>query len=201
MIAAERLAQAAVIAYAAGLNLYATIGILGLSSRFGLVGPLPGALEGVTSWWVIGTALSLALIELVASLIPVVAAAWDTVHSFIRPPAGAALAIATAWHADPSMILMAGLLGGGLALTTHATKLGLRYAVDASPEPVSNGLLSTGELGFVAMVVTLVWQHPYATLILSLAVLAGLLLLVRMIWRTLRRAFPGGRRSRRTSSR
>jgi hypothetical protein len=201
MIAAERLAQAAVISYAAGLNLYATIGILGLGSRFGLIGPLPGALDGVTSWLVIGTALSLALVELVASLIPVVASAWDTVHSFIRPPAGAALAIATAWHADPSLILVAGLLGGALALTTHATKLGLRYAVDASPEPVSNGLLSTGELGFVAMVVTLVWKHPYATLILSAVVLAGLLLLVRLIWRTLRQAFRGGRGSSRTPSR
>lgn len=200
MIAAERLAQAAVISYAAGLNLYATIGILGLSSRFGLIGPLPGALDGVTSWWVIGTALSLALVELMASLIPVVAAAWDTVHSFIRPPAGAALAVATAWHADPSLVLVAGLLGGGLALTTHATKLGLRYAVDASPEPVSNGLLSTGELGFVAMVVTLVWKHPYATLILSLVVLVGLLLLVRLIWRTLRQALRG-ERSPRASSR
>lgn len=200
MIAAERLAQAAVISYAAGLNLYATIGILGLSSRFGLIGPLPGALDGVTSWWVIGTALSLALVELMASLIPVVAAAWDTVHSFIRPPAGAALAVATAWHGDPSLVLVAGLLGGGLALTTHATKLGLRYAVDASPEPVSNGLLSTGELGFVAMVVTLVWKHPYATLILSLVVLVGLLLLVRLIWRTLRQALRG-ERSPRASSR
>jgi len=199
MIAAERLAQAAVISYAAGLNVYATIGILGLGSRFGLIGPLPGALDGVTSWWVIGTALVLALVELIASLVPVVAAAWDTVHSFIRPPAGAALAIATAWHADPSVILIAGLLGGGLALTTHATKLGLRYAVDASPEPVSNGVLSAGELGVVAMVVTLVWQHPYATLVLALLVLGGLLLLVRFIWRTLRQALRGGRRSSSTS--
>jgi hypothetical protein len=199
MIAGERLAQAAVIAYAAGLNVYATIGILGLGSRLGVIGPLPGVLEGVTSWWVIGTALALALVELVASLVPVVAAAWDTAHSFIRPPAGAALAIATAWHADPSVILVAGLLGGGLALTTHATKLGLRYAVDASPEPVSNGLLSAGELGFVAMVVTLVWQHPYATLVLVFVALAGLLLLVRFIWRTLRQALGRRRRSPRAS--
>jgi hypothetical protein len=199
MIAGERLAQAAVISYAAGLNVYATIGILGLGSRLGVIGPLPGALEGVTSWWVIGTALALALVELVASLVPVVAAAWDTVHSFIRPPAGAALAIATAWHADPSVILVAGLLGGGLALTTHAAKLGLRYTVDASPEPVSNGLLSAGELGFVAMVVTLVWQHPYATLVLVLVALAGLLLLVRFIWRAVRQALGRGRRSPRAS--
>jgi hypothetical protein len=199
MIAADRLAQAAVISYAAGLNLYATVGMLGLSSRYGVIGPLPGALDGVTSWWVIGTALCLALLEFVASLVPVVASAWDTVHSFIRPPAGGALAIATAWHADPSLILVAGLLGGGLALTTHATKLGLRYAVDASPEPISNGILSTGELGFVAMLVTIVWQHPYATLILSLAVLGGLLLLVRLIWRTIRQALRGGQRPPRPS--
>jgi hypothetical protein len=144
---------------------------------------------------VIATALALALVELAASLVPVLAAAWDTVHSFVRPPAGAALAIAIAWHADPSVILIAGLLGGGMALTTHVTKLGLRYAVDASPEPVSNGLVSAGELGVVATIVTLVWQHPYGTLALALLVLGGLLLLVRVIWRALGNALGHGRRS------
>ena len=136
MNALQTLAQAAGIAYAAGLNLYATVGILGLAARFGWIGPLPGSLSGLTSWWVISVALILTVIEFLASLIPAVASAWDTIHSLVRPPAAAALAASTAWHGDPSFVLIAALLGGGLAVTTHTTKLGLRYAVDASPEPV-----------------------------------------------------------------
>ena len=96
MNALQTLAQAAGVAYAAGLNLYATVGIIGLAARLGLIGPLPGALSGLSSGWVVAVALLLALIEFMASLVPAVASAWDTVHSLIRPPAAAALAAATA---------------------------------------------------------------------------------------------------------
>ena len=123
--ALQTLAQAAGVAYAAGLNLYATVGIIGLAARLGWIGPLPGSLAGITSWWVIIAALTLAAIEFLASLVPAVASAWDTMHSLIRPPAAAALAAATAWHGDPAFVLIAALLGGGLAVTTHTTKLGL----------------------------------------------------------------------------
>jgi hypothetical protein len=140
---------------------------------------------------VIGTALVLAAIEFVASLVPAIASAWDTLHSVIRPPAAAALAAATAWHGDPVLVLVAALLGGGLGATTHATKLGLRYAVDTSPEPVSNGLLSVSELGLVAAVMLAIWNHPYITLALALAALVGLILLVRFLWRAIKRVFSG----------
>ena len=116
MNALQTLAQAAGVAYAAGLNLYATVGIIGLAARFGWIGPLPGSLAGLTSWWVIGVVLVLTTIEFFASLIPAVASAWDTVHSLVRPPAAAALAAATAWHGDPAFVLVAALLGGGLAV-------------------------------------------------------------------------------------
>jgi hypothetical protein len=189
--ALQTLAQAAGVAYAAGLNLYATVGIIGLATRLGWIGPLPGSLTALTSWWVIGVSLTLTAIEFFASLIPAIASAWDTVHSLIRPPAAAALAAATAWHGDPAFVLVAGLLGGGLGATTHTTKLGLRYAVDASPEPVSNGVMSVSELGLVAAIMLAIWNHPYITLVLALAGLVGLILLVRMIWRTLRQVFSG----------
>ena len=191
MNALQTLAQAAGVAYAAGLNLYATVGIIGLATRLGWIGPLPGSLTALTSWWVIGVSLGLTAIEFFASLIPAIASAWDTVHSFIRPPAAAALAAATAWHGDPAFVLVAALLGGGLGATTHTTKLGLRYAVDASPEPVSNGVMSVSELGLVTAVMLAIWNHPYITLVLALAALVGLILLVRMIWRTLRQVFSG----------
>ena len=191
MNAFQTLAQAAGIAYAAGLNLYATVGIVGLAARFGWIGPLPGSLAGLSSWWVISIALTLTVIEFIASLVPAVASAWDTMHSLIRPPAAAALAAATAWHGDPAFVLIAALVGGTLAVTTHTTKLGLRYAVDMSPEPISNGVTSTAELGLVATIVLAVWEHPYITLAFALGVLCLLIALVRLIWRTLRQVFAG----------
>lgn len=191
MNALQTLVQAAGIAYAAGLNLYATVGIVGLAARLGWVGPLPGALAGLSSWWVIVFALVLAVIEFTASLVPAVASAWDTFHSLVRPPAAAALAAATAWHGDPVFVLVAALLGGGLATATHTTKLGIRYAVDISPEPVSNGITSTAELGLVAAISVAVWHHPYLTLAFALLVLVLLVAMVRLIWRTLRQVFAG----------
>jgi hypothetical protein len=191
MNALQTLAQAAGIAYAAGLNLYATVGVVGLAARMGWIGPLPGSLAGLSSWWVIILALSLMIVEFVASLVPAVASAWDTMHSLIRPPAAAALAAATAWHGDPAFVLIAALVGGTLAVTTHTTKLGLRYAVDMSPEPISNGITSTVELGLVTTIALLVWQHPYLTLAFALGVLCLLVVLVRLIWRTLRQVFAG----------
>lgn len=191
MNALQTLAQAAGVAYAAGLNLYATVGIIGLAAKLRWIGPLPGSLSSISSWWVIITALTLAAIEFLASLVPAVASAWDTIHSLIRPPAAAALAAATAWHGDPAFVLVAALLGGGLAVTTHTTKLGLRYAIDTSPEPISNSVMSVGELGLVATIVTMVWHHPYLTLSVALAVLIAVMLIVRLIWRTLRQVFSG----------
>jgi hypothetical protein len=191
MDALRTLAQAAGVAYAAGLNLYATVGIIGLAARLGWIGPLPGSLAGLSSWWVIVVALTLAVVEFVASLVPAVASAWDTVHSLIRPPAAAALAAATAWHGDPAFVLIAALIGGALATTTHTTKLGLRYAVDVSPEPISNGVTSTAELGLVTMMVLTLWRHPFLTLAFALILLVLLIMTVRLIWRTLRQVFAG----------
>ena len=191
MNALQTLAQAAGVAYAAGLNLYATVGVVGLAARLGWIGPLPGSLSAVTSWWVIGVALALTALEFLASLIPAVASVWDTLHSLIRPPAAAALAAATAWHGDPAFVLIAALLGGGLAVTTHTTKLGLRYAVDTSPEPVSNGVMSVSELGFVATIMMTIWSHPYLTLAVALIALVALILMVRLIWRTLKQIMTG----------
>ena len=191
MNALQTLAQAAGVAYAAGLNLYATVGIVGLAARMGWIGPLPGSLAALTSWWVIGVALTLTAIEFLASLIPAIASAWDTLHSLVRPPAAAALAAATAWHGDPAFVLVAALLGGGMAVTTHTTKLGLRYAVDASPEPISNGVMSVSELSVVAGLMMFIWSHPYITLTIALIALIVLIVLVRLIWRTLRQVMSG----------
>ena len=127
------LVKALGVSYAAGINLYATVAVLGIAERMGWVGELPGALGGVDHWWVIGLAGALYLIDFTATLVPGVASVWDTLHTFIRPPAAALLGVASVWGGDPSITLAAGLLGGGLALTTHGAKLGARYTIDSSP--------------------------------------------------------------------
>jgi hypothetical protein len=181
------LAQSLGLAYASGISPYATVTLVGLMQRAEWIGPLPGALGAISHPIVLGVAGVLALIEFVALLVPAVASTWETLHTAIRPPAAAALAVATAWHADPSIIALAGVLGGGLAFATHATKLGLRVAVDASPEPVTNGILSATELGIVASISYFVWNHPVASLVLALLLLVVTILLVRLVWRTIRR--------------
>jgi hypothetical protein len=185
------LVQGLGLAYAAGLNLYAAVAFTGLAVRYGWVHNVPTTIEPFGQLFVIIVAVGLYIIEFVATLIPGVAAAWETLHSLVRPPAAAVLAAATAWHADPVIVLVAALLGGGLAITTHTTKLGLRYAIDASPEPVTNAVANLAELGLVATVAIAIWEHPIITLAVALVVLALMVMLVRLIWRALRQVFSG----------
>lgn len=188
------LAESLGIAYASGISLYATVALVGIGERFGWIGPLPGLLAALANPVVIGIAAVLAVIEFLATLIPGVASAWEAAHTLIRTPAAAALAVATAWHADPILVVVAGLLGGGLGLTTNLTKLGLRVAVDTSPEPVSNGVVNVAELGVVATLSYAMWQHPIVALIAALALLALTMLLVRAVWRAIRKLFGRGTR-------
>jgi hypothetical protein len=185
------LVQGIGLAYAAGLNLYATVAVTGLAVRLGWVQNVPTTIVPFGNAVVIGVALALYTVEFVATLIPGVASAWETVHSLIRPPAAAVLAAATAWHGDPVIVLLAALAGGGLAITTHTTKLGLRYAIDASPEPVTNGIANVAELGLVSAVAIAIWHHPIVTLGIALIVLVALIIMVRLIWRTLRQVISG----------
>ena len=185
------IAQALTLAYAAGISAYATIGITGLIMRWGWVDVPPGGLELLANEWVIGLALLLYLVEFGATFIPGVASAWETFHSLIRPPAAAALAAAATLGADPIVIVLATVLGGGLSVVTHATKLGLRYAIDTSPEPVTNGIANTGELAVVTALLMFVWEHPFVSLAIALVLLVVLAMLVRLIWRALRAVFSG----------
>ena len=189
------LAESLGIAYASGISLYATVALVGLGEQMGWIGPLPGLLGTLANPIVIGVAALLAAVEFTATLVPGIASAWEAAHTMIRTPAAAVLAVATAWHADPAIIVLAGLLGGSLGLATNVTKLGLRVAVDTSPEPVSNGILNVAELGVVATLSYAIWQHPIVSLALALILLVLHILLVRAVWRALRNLFPGGRRA------
>ncbi|MEO7087113.1 MAG: DUF4126 domain-containing protein [Gemmatimonadaceae bacterium] len=185
------LVQAIGLAYAAGLNLYAAVAVTGLAVRFGWIDNYPTTIEPFGAWLIIGIAVALYIVEFIATLVPGVASAWETLHSLIRPPAAAVLAAATAWHADPIIVLVAALLGGGIAITTHTTKLGMRYAIDASPEPLTNAAANLTELALVSAVAIGIWHHPIITLGVALIVLVGLVMMVRLIWRTLRQVFSG----------
>lgn len=140
-------------AWTSGINLYATVTILGLLQKLGLT-KLPLGLTALDSWWVIGVAGGLFVVEFFADKIPYVDSVWDVIHTFIRIPAGAIVAYAATNQMDSSVTVIATLLGGGLALSSHGTKAALRATANLSPEPVSNWALSFIEDG-LAIVGTL----------------------------------------------
>jgi hypothetical protein len=131
-------------AWTSGINLYATITVLGLLQKFGAA-KLPGGLDVLNNWWIIGFAAGLYLIEFFADKIPYVDSVWDVVHTFIRVPAGLIVAYAATNQLDPSIYIPAALVGGGLAFASHGTKAAARVGANLSPEPVSNWVLSLVE--------------------------------------------------------
>ncbi|QQS49211.1 MAG: DUF4126 domain-containing protein [Acidobacteriota bacterium] len=131
-------------AWLSGINLYATVVTLGILDRFKLV-KLPGGLDMLGEWWVIGLAGTMYVIEFVADKIPAVDSAWDAVHTFIRVPAGAILAASAFAEFDPAVRVVALIVGGGIALSSHGTKAATRLTANTSPEPISNIALSIFE--------------------------------------------------------
>src|SRR5262245_38094667 len=131
-------------AWLSGINLYATVLTLGVLQRFHLV-KLPGELDMLGEWWVLGLAGGMYAVEFIADKIPALDSAWDAIHTFIRVPAGAILAATAFADFDPSIKMAAMIIGGGIALTSHGTKAATRLAANTSPEPVSNIALSVGE--------------------------------------------------------
>lgn len=147
--------------FAAGINLYATVAILGLASRFDWVA-LPPQFRVFDHDIVIGAALVLYAIEFVADKIPWIDSIWDAVHTAIRPIGGAFIAVATLGDASPAVQGLVALLGGTLAAGTHFTKAGTRAVANASPEPFSNWILSITEDLFVVGLGMLALNYPVA---------------------------------------
>jgi hypothetical protein len=188
------LAQSLGLAYASGVSLYATVAFVGIAQRLGWIGPLPGALSILADSWVLGFACALLALEVLASLVPVVATTWEGVHTALRPFGAGAVAVLATWGNGPRTVVVAALLGSALGLATHATKLGLRAAIDTSPEPFSNAAATTAELGVVAAMAWAVWHHPWLSLMAALALLVVLFVAVRALWRAVRRAWSGALR-------
>ena len=172
--------------WTAGINLYATVAVLGLLQRYELA-RLPGELEVLSNPWVIGVALALYVIEFVADKIPYVDTIWDALHTFIRVPAGAVLALAATAELHPAVRVVALLLGGTLALSTHGTKATVRAAANTSPEPFSNWALSLGEDVLAIGTAALAVFSPLAALAVVLVFLVAAAWLLPKIIRRLRR--------------
>ena len=173
---------------AAGVNLYATVALVGLASYFGWV-PLPPEYAVFGNPWVIGIASMLYLVEFVADKVPWVDTLWDTVHTFIRPIGGAALAVASLGDASPALMVGAALLGGTVAAGSHITKAGARVVANTSPEPFSNWALSVLEDGFVVSLGLIALKFPLIALGISLAVITVIVATASMLIRAIRRKF------------
>ena len=181
-------------AFASGINLYATVAVLGLCSRFNLVA-LPEQFQVFAHPAVISIALALYVIEFVADKVPWVDSMWDAVHTVIRPVGGALVAVTTLGESSTATQVFAALMGGSVAMTTHLGKAGTRAAVNTSPEPFSNWVLSFGEDLFVVGLTYIALQHPWLALSVALIFLAAIIAFASVLIRAIRR-----RRAQRTAA-
>lgn len=177
--------------FAAGVNLYATVAILGLAARYGWVA-LPAQFQAFNHDLVIGAAVVLYLVEFFADKIPYVDTLWDMLHTLVRPVGGALIAVTTLGEASPTIEGLVALLGGTIAAASHLTKTSTRAAANTSPEPISNWILSIGEDLFAVGLGYLALQYPLAALAVAVALTILIVVFAAVIIRAVRRWF--GRR-------
>jgi hypothetical protein len=175
-------------AFTSGINLYATIAVIGLCSRFNLI-TLPDQFRAFDNPVIIGVAVTMYVVEFVADKIPWFDSVWDAVHTVVRPIGGALVAVVALGQASPALQTMAALLGGSVALTTHLTKTGTRVAANTSPEPFSNWILSFAEDVFVVGLTYVAVQHPFVATAVALVLLAAIVAFASVIIRAVRRRF------------
>jgi Domain of unknown function (DUF4126) len=173
---------------AAGVNLYATVAILGLAARFGWV-DLPPQFQVFNHDVVIGAAMVMYLVEFLADKIPYFDSLWDGIHTLIRPIGGALIAVSTIGDASPAMQGLVALLGGTVAAGSHLSKTSTRAMANASPEPITNWSLSVGEDVFVVTLGYLALAHPVAALVVTVVACALIVVFLAVIVRTVRSWF------------
>jgi len=178
-------ALAAAVAWGAGLRLYAVVLILGLAGRFGGFA-LPDSLEALSHPLVIGISGLLALIEFVGDKIPWLDSVSDSIHTFIRIPAGAALAAAFFGDSSGAIQTAAALMGGTFAAGSHVAKAGSRALINTSPEPFSNVAASFGEEALLGGGLWLAFTHPLVFLLALALFMLATLWMLRRLWRWLR---------------
>lgn len=184
-------------AWASGINLYAAVAMLGYMGASGNI-DLPPDLEILENPLVIGAAGLMYVVEFFADKIPGVDSTWDTIHTFIRIPAGAALAAGAVGDVSPAMELAAALAGGTLATATHATKAGGRLLINTSPEPVTNWTASIAEDAAVFAGLWAALMHPWVFVGLLVVFILLMIWLLPRLWRLIKsllgriRRFLGG---------
>lgn len=181
------------VSFAAGLNLYATVGALGLLARFGHL-PLPPGLQVLASWPIIAASIALFAVEFFADKIPAFDLIWNALHTFIRVPVAGLLAFRATSQLSPQHQLLAAVLGAVIAFIAHGGKTAARTAVTPSPEPLSNISLSLGE---DVLAIALTWvaaRHPYAAGIVAAILILITILVARWVLRALRSLFRGAER-------
>ena len=161
-------------ALAAGVNVYATVALIGLAVRFGWV-DLPPQYGAFGSDIVIGAAVLMFLVEFFADKVPYLDTVWDVLHTVIRPVGGAFIAVTSLGEASPAAAGLAALLGGAVATSSHLTKASTRAVANTSPEPLSNWTLSLAEDVFAFGLVSLALAYPVAALVVALVVLGCIL--------------------------
>jgi len=188
--ASELFALLTAVSFAAGLNLYATVAVLGLLARFGHL-PLPPSLHLLESWPVIVASSALFLVEFFADKIPAFDLVWNALHTFIRVPVAGLLAYEATAQLSPGEQLLATLLGAAVAFAAHGGKTAARAAVTPSPEPLSNITLSVGEDVLAVGLTWLATRHPYIAGTLATILVLVVVLLIRWVIRALRALFRG----------
>jgi hypothetical protein len=186
----EVVALIVAVSFAAGLNVYATVATLGLLAHTGVVS-LPGGLQMLGSWWVIGASAALFGVEFFADKVPAFDLIWNALHTFIRIPVAALLAWRATANLSPQEQLIATLLGGLVAFAAHGGKTAVRAVVTPSPEPLSNMGLSLGEDVVSISLTWLATRHPYVAGAVATAFVVLVVVMLRWVWRALTSLFRG----------
>jgi len=174
------------VSFAAGLNLYVTVAVLGLLGRFHALN-LPPGLSMLDHTWVIALAIGLSVIEAVADKIPYFDLVWNAVHTFIRVPAAAILAYQASNHLSPGEHALVTVMAAAIAGVAHTAKTSARVAVSTTPEPFSNAVLSTSEDLAAAGITCVATVHPYVGAGIVVVALGLFVVLIRWLMRGARR--------------
>lgn len=175
-------------AWASGINLYATLLVLGLGGVYGVVG-LPPGLEVLANPVVIAAAALMYMVEFFADKTPGVDTAWDGIHTFVRIPAGALLAAGAVGEVSPALAMAAAIAGGGMSAATHSAKAGSRVLINSSPEPFSNWTASIGEDLLVLAGLWTALNHPLWFLVGLIFFVLLLIWLLPRLWKGIKKLF------------
>jgi hypothetical protein len=175
-------------AWASGINLYATVFVLGILDATGNL-VLPQGLEILSDPVVLWASGFMYCVEFFADKTPGVDSGWDAIHTFIRIPAGVMIAAGAVGDVNPSLALAAGILGGGLATGSHLTKSGSRLLINTSPEPFSNWTASILEDVVVIGGILTALHYPILFLMLLIGFICLIVWLLPKIWRGVKMLF------------